>query len=173
MNLLTSLSISKYFRDSIYPEFPFADPTWAGIAFDRDNYDYTRMPELFFRRAVDTFAEARRERIFVRGFGAYFDSRPGRRAIVDFEWTAYRKFVMSKQNYSPEYQMVGSSGQWACWMDPELTVWGGTAEKMNEIYDLHGGREHVLTMMRSEFRIEDDAAHAQMLEFFRTLLRLQ
>lgn len=139
------------FSQKIYPDFPFVKKDWLAIAFDRDNYDNTRLPEWFFGEAKLEFSQ-HQEPILLKGYGERYENI-GDGIELPFEWEAYRQFMCTSKNYSPDYMMKGPANDWAFWGDPETSVWGGEAAAMERIFDRRGGKEAVFALMLEEFGI--------------------
>jgi hypothetical protein len=156
------------FAERIFPGFPFTNDNWVAIAFDRDNYDNTRMPEWFFREAQAEFHRPG-DVLLVKGYGEQFE-KAGGVLEVPFEWSSYKAFMLSPENYSPEYQLKSSGIEWAFWADPEISVWGGSKEAMKRIFDRRGGRGAVLSSMFEDFHLTDFSRNRELQEFLRGLV---
>lgn len=159
---------ASLFSQTIYPFFPFAKKGWIAVAFDRDNYDNTRLPEWFFVEAHKEFARPGAF-MYVKGYGEDFEST-GECLEIPFEWEAYRSFMLAPKNYSPEYKIHGVANDWAFWADPEISVWGGDAAAMERIFSRIGGKEQVFALMLSDFHLSDLTANQELQGYLRGLL---
>jgi hypothetical protein len=162
-----SIAVEKAFSTEIFPGFPFANRTWRGVAFERDSYDNTRVPEDWFRSALGAFGPGT---ISVRGWGGAFERRPAHTAMVPFDWPAYREFMLAPENWSVEYKMLGSTQDWGVWADAEITVWGGSPELMERAFSALGGTECVLARVKREFGVVDGGRYAELRAYLETLV---
>lgn len=160
---------STIFGRQIFPAFPFARNDWMAIAFERDNYDNTRLPEWFFVEARNEFARPGSQ-IFIKGYGERFGRSEGDCVGIPFEWVTYKAFMQSSENYSPEYQMQGDSSNWGFWADPEISVWGGDAAIMARIFDRKGGKAHVVDSMFKDFHLSEMSANRDLQTYLRSLV---
>lgn len=161
-------NIFDIFSRTIFPGFPFREPEWIAIAFERDNYDNTRMPEWFFREAADEFSAD--GRMLIKGYGENFCGHPSNTLELAFSWDEYKKFMLSKKGYSPEYLMVGAAGSWACRADGELAVFGGEPTRMNRIFARHGGKDEVFAAMQRDFSLHDEQRNSELRTYLRELV---
>lgn len=157
------------FSSKIFPGFPFRNNDWVAIAFERDNYTNVRLPEWFFRAAQELL-DSSGEIMLIKGYGEIFDRAPGGVITIPFDWIKFETFMLAPENYSPEYQIEGSKGDWAFWADPELSVWGGHAVIMEKIFDRFGGKQKILISMLKDFYISDIEANAQLYSYLRHLV---
>lgn len=156
----------KVFSESIFPDFPFVNNGWRAIAFERDNYDCARMPKWFFDLAVSVFSE--------NGDGVVqIDMIDENISAVQYrlclKWECYHDFMLA--NYSPEYFLTDPGARWGCWIDNEMTVWGGQSSAMMRIFDSIGGVEAVLQFMRNDFFLIDPPSNEKFDAYLVTLVR--
>jgi hypothetical protein len=165
---LSSLEIA--FEREIFPGFPFRNRDWRAVAFERDNYDNSRIPEWFFRSASMCFNDDGKNTLSIKGDCFALDGHVSEIVEVPFEWEDYRDFMLSPQAFSIEYKMVSKDGACACWTDAELTVFGGEAEKMTRVLDTNGGADSILEKIEQEFFLGASSGYEEMRTFFRGLL---
>lgn len=156
------------FAPSIFPGFPFQPSGWSAVAFERDNYDNTRVPEDFFVVMSEEFRRAGEQVLFVKGIEAA--AMPDAYLEIEFSWPAYRNAMLTRRNYSVEYRMVGAVQLCACWSDAELTVWGGESAVMRNVVERLGGQRTVEERMLRDFYLDENGTDNQELR--RYLARL-
>ncbi|HYG05103.1 MAG TPA: hypothetical protein VD865_01680 [Stenotrophomonas sp.] len=166
---MTASIVDPLFSDHIFPDFPFKNQNWLAVAFERNGYDNTRMPEWFFREASNVFNPSESSKLLIKGDCFALEGR-GKIACVGFNWDCYSRFMRSAEGFSLEYKMANGTADFACWADPELTVIGGESSKMDEVLDRCGGRESMLGHIEREFFLDEPAGNEDMRRYFRGLL---
>lgn len=167
---MTSLEIiNRIFLQDADPDYPFSDPSWVCVAFERNFYDNTRMPNWFFIAASKFFNANGATELFVSG-DCFLDSGLPSVCVVPFEWESYRRLMLRPDLYSVEYRMASSDLQCGCLADPDITVFGGVPSIMAALLDSLGGSSRLLEHMRQEFLLGDLASYKEMDQFFHRLL---
>lgn len=161
--------LNSIFSKGPYPEFPFQDQDWIAVAFDRNAYDNTRMPEWFFRAASARFCSDSDIELLIAGD---LFTGAGLPAVCTqpFEWESYRTFMLRPEAYSVEYRMASDDLHCGCWADADITVFGGAPAQMSALLADLGGAEKLLDHMRQEFLLGDVAAYEEMDKYFQRLL---
>lgn len=157
------------FSDEIFPGFPFKSQSWLAVAFERNRYDNTRMPEWFFREASMVFNPSGSSKLFIKGDCFALEGRD-EIASVGFDWDSYSGFMRSPEGFSLEYKMANGAADFACWADPELTVIGGESDRMDVLLDKCGGRESMLGHIEREFFLDESTGNEDMRSYFQGLL---
>lgn len=159
---------SIFLRDP-RPEFPFRDPSWIAVAFERNAYDNARMPEWFFRAASERFGRLGDNKLLIAG-DCFIGAGLPEVCAQPFEWESYRAFMLGAEAYSVEYRMASDDLRCGCWADADITVFGGVPAQMSALLDDLGGAERLLNHMRQEFLLGDVAGYEEMDKFFQRLL---
>lgn len=158
--------LDQIFGSQIFPGFPFRREDWIAVAFERNRYDNTRLPQQFFESASQHFSSPRNRSLFVSG--DLFDN--GKIARVDFKWQEYRSFMLSPDSFSLEYKIFSENLSCACWADEEITIFGGSPAQMNAVMDDYGGRDSFLSTMEDEFFLKSREGNSDMRHYLAGLL---
>ena len=162
-------ALASVFSIHLNPDFQFRDETWIAVAFERNAYDNTRMPEWFFRVASHQFARSGAVGLLIQG--DYFSEAGLSEVTVEpFEWSSYQEFMLRPEAYSLEYRMASSDLQCGVWADADITVFGGEPTLMTAVIDELGGANVLLEHMRQEFLLGDISGYQEMDEYFQRLL---
>lgn len=167
---MTAPRIEDLFGEEIFPGFPFRNDNWLAVAFERDDYDNTRMPEWFFRAATRHFNQDGENKLLIMGepvLSPHFSQEIG---DIPFDWEHYRSFMLSAERSAIEYKMASEDRKCGCWADPEMTIFGGAPEKMSELLNDAGGRDAMLAHIEQEFFLGEPTGNEDMRSFFRGLL---
>lgn len=146
----------------------FKDPAWKAVAFDRNAYDNTRMPEWFFRAASDEAQRLGDFRLIIADDAAV--SGAVEVHVLPFEWGSYSSYMLGKGASSVEYRMASENLLCGCWADPDITVFGGSPALMHSVFQALGGEDVLLNRMRQEFFHGDVQSYGEMDRFLRCLL---
>lgn len=149
---------------------PFRNEDWVAVAFDRDNYDNTRLPDDVFEDLVEV-VRADCARFIICGSMSKFSIDgyvPTQCEKTGTTWSEYKKFLMDNDNYAPEFFVFSESKNWGIWADMEITLLGGERRIMNKIIEKRGGVDRVLANMLDEFGVSE----ADYPEFCAYLKRL-
>jgi hypothetical protein len=162
-------SIRALFAPTIFPSFPFAQRQWLAVAFDRDNYDNTRMPQWWFEAAAESF-DATQSEILMGPCGPYEAGDKMEIIKVPFEWTKYRLAAQDELRLCPEFILAGSRLDWGVWADPEITVWGGSSAGMNLAISRLGGKGRVLQLMQEDFGVSQSNDQQELISYLKLLI---
>jgi hypothetical protein len=130
--------IRDLFGRGIFPDFPFINKRWLGVAFDRDRW-VSRIPQWYFEEMQDLLSS--RDAMCIYGSSVSGGGQASSYAYLgslDFSWKEFSSFIASDANYSPEYWMFDVGRRWACRMDHDLTVWGAELPIMDTFYSRRG-----------------------------------
>lgn len=166
---MTVGAIDDLFSNRIFPGFPFKDRSWLAVAFERNMYDNTRMPEWFFLGASTIFNPSGRSKLLIKGDCFALEGRD-EVAHVDFIWDSYAGFMRSQEGFSLEYKMTNDAADFGCWADAELTIVGGEQGRMDALFNRCGGREPMLERIEREFFLDEPTGNEDMRSYFRGLL---
>lgn len=168
--LVVADQVKRLFGDTIFPMFPFQDRGWLAIAFERNNYDNRRVPEWVFRRGI-CLAEKGSD-IIICGYGQPYSSVNGELGAicVSADWSAYSTFMLDRKNYSPDYFIYSTTGNWGLWSDSDLTVFGGDHEMMVPILESLGGTDAAIQFMRKEFGLLDFKTNQELDKYLHALI---
>lgn len=161
--------VDDLFSDRIFPGFPFKNQSWLAVAFERNMYDNTRMPEWFFREASIAFNPSESSKLLIKGDCFVLEGQD-EVARIRFNWDSYSRFMQSPEGFSLEYKMANDAADFGCWADAELTVVGGESSKMDALLDRCGGRESMLRRIEREFFLDEPAGNEDMRIYFQGLL---
>lgn len=162
-------ALNSIFLKNPDPDFPFLDPSWVGVAFERNSYDNTRMPDWFFRAASKHFDGMGAIELLIAG-DCFSKAGLPEVCAVPFEWESYRRFMLRPEAYSVEYRMASADLQCGCWANPDITIFGGASIQMSAVLDELGGAKRLLEHMRQEFLLGDVVGYEEMDQFFQRLL---
>ncbi|HSX63873.1 MAG TPA: hypothetical protein VLF15_04040 [Pseudoxanthomonas sp.] len=162
-------ALNSVFREDLEPDFPFQDSSWIAVAFERNAYDNTRMPEWFFQTMSKHFGDFGKIALLIAG-DCFAGAGLPAVCPIPFEWESYRTFMLRPETYSVEYRMTSTDMQCGCWADADITLFGGTPVQMSAVLDELGGPERLLHHMRQEFLLGDVDGYDAMDKFFQRLL---
>lgn len=162
-------ALNSVFLDIPTGDFPFSNPAWIAVAFERNAYDKSRMPEWFFRAASEYFGRDGAVEWLIAGDCFVQDGLP-EICAQSFNWQSYREFMFGPKTHSTEYRMAAADRSCGCWADPDITIFGGEPKQMSVLLAALGGPDHLLAHMRQEFLLGDVAGHSDMDHFFQGLL---
>jgi len=117
---------TRFFNEEGESLPPFHPPGWRGCVLDRDRFDHTRLPRFLFEAIITATATAE---LLLRPY------TPDRAESVALPptWPAFREFVYEPSNWSLEYVLYDSSGQWAVLADPDIVIVGAEAKVADRI----------------------------------------
>lgn len=162
-------ALNSVFLKNPDPDFPFRNPSWIAVAFERNSYDNTRMPDWFFRAASKHFGGMGAVELLIAG-DCFQKAGLPEVSVESFEWERYRKFMLRPEAYSVEYKITSADLQCGCWADPDITVFGGAPAQMSAVLDDLGGAKRLLEHMRQEFLLGAVDGYEEMDQFFQRLL---
>ena len=162
-------SIRALFASTIFPSFPFSEQQWLAVAFDRDNYDDTRMPQWWFEAAAESF-DATQSEVLIGPCGPYAAADKIELVQIPFEWSKYQLAARNELRLCPEFILSGSRLDWGVWADPEITVWGGNSLAMNRAISRLGGKGHVLRLMKEDFGVDQSNEHHELIGYLKSLI---
>ena len=160
--------INSIFLEEAGPEDYFKDPAWIAVAFERNAYDNTRMPEWFFSAASRQARTHGDVMLMIAGDSALRGEEDVH--VLPFDWESYRTYMLKQGARSVEYRMASEHLLCGCWADPDITVFGGAPALMSTLLDEIGGTEVMLNHMRQEFVLGDVESYEKMDAFFHHLL---
>ncbi|MEI2454003.1 hypothetical protein [Lysobacter firmicutimachus] len=164
---MSGLAFASVFCERAHPDFPFRDRSWIAVAFERNAYDRTYMPEWFFRAASKRLGD--RVALLVAGDG-FADAGLAEVCALPFAWEDYREFMARPRAYSLAYRMTGADAAFGCVADADMTVFAGEAARMEALLADVGGAGRLLEHMRQEFLLGDTGGYPEMDLFFQRLL---
>ncbi|MGH8081687.1 MAG: hypothetical protein ACREP7_14015 [Lysobacter sp.] len=162
-------TLNKVFLDDPRGDFPFGHAAWIAVAFERNAYDNSRMPEWFFRGAAEYFGANGTVEWLIAGDCFKFAELP-QISAQPFDWLGYHEFMLRPETYSTEYRMAAADGTCGCWADADITIFGGEPDRMSALLASVGGPDRLLAHMRQEFLLGDVAGYGDMDLFFQGLL---
>lgn len=111
---VVNLELEKFFRldDENYP---LRNAAWRGCVLDRDDYSNLRLPKLLWEELISC---ASCQEVIVCG---YYSGVPNC-ASIKSTWSEYSNFMMTAENYSPEYVIHGGDMHWVVWADLDVTT---------------------------------------------------
>jgi len=167
---MIAFKVDDLFERAIFPGFPFRNRDWLAIAFERNSYDNTRLPEWFFRSASQHFNADGQNKLLIKGDCFALSEQIAEVVAVDFDWDSYRNFMLSPESYSLEYKMASKDRSCGCWADAELTIFGGSPEEMTAVLADFGGADAVLARVEREFFLDERDGNEDLRAYFRGLL---
>ena len=167
--MTSEVQLKSVFSADSSADFPFQNSEWVAVAFERNQYDNTRIPQWFFRTASERFGSEPNSVLLIAGdlFGQSEEDKVKR---VRFTWEDYRQFMLTPEVYSVRYQMASEDLRCGCWADEDITVFGGDPELMTQVLGDLGGSDIMLAHMRKEFILSDVDAYPQFDEYLQGLL---
>lgn len=146
---------STIVADDRFPKFPFRDPNWRGLVFNRDKHGAAGLR----REVFEAFL-----RVALHGGEATFigflpavstdgiEDTSFDIAALPATWEAYETF-MRRINFCPEYFLLDASLSWIVWVDSDAVVLGCPKDQMESVYRALGGMECAKASMLEEFGI--------------------
>lgn len=125
---------SRFFNENDDSLSPFVLAGWRGAVLDPDGYHHAKMPRFLFESIM---LAAQPDCILLRTY------TPDADASVSLKptWEAFRAHRFKKENWSLDYVLYDSSGEWAVLLDPDAVVVGAEARLADQIdaeLDEHG-----------------------------------
>lgn len=148
------------FAESVFsmqfpPNNPFFIETWLGVAFDRNRYEQLAPSKWWVALMSCSREMANEKQLF------FLEKRPSKSseqtiavAIRNAE-ESICEYLDEGESFLKNQYLVGESGRWACFLDQDVSLFGGDQQFMSACFAEYGGRPRLLVQMREDFLGED------------------
>ena len=156
-------------NDAPFPDFPFKDPSWIGLVFNRDLHGISGLPYDVFEAILNSVKALGEDRLtFVPAVTPLSGSDKEFPSAEVADWHEYIRFLKS-MDFCPEYYLVSDRGSVLFWFDPDTVVIGGVAEVIQSAARCLGGMDGLMVRSADAFGVSLGDSRSDVAVYIKNL----
>lgn len=156
MNNMVAIEFAESVFTGRFPHGnPFIRDEWIGVSFDRNRHE--QLAPLEWWRVLVAFSKKKShdQKIFAVEKTAEKTAFPSSNeviaAAIHHSEKSIFEYLHEDARFLKDHYLVAESGEWACLLDQDVSLFGGDERFMETCFSEYGGRQLLLAQMRDEF----------------------